>query len=216
MMPKTVLTYSSLAIACLVVIAVFITTTTYTQLAAAILLYPLLAYFALKAFPRKTRISPSRNPVTEVPPLVKSAETVEGNKRESVGISDIDKRVFLKLIGGAGVSLFLYSIFNKKAEGLFFKGLPASGTSGSVSLQDIAGNKIDPSQKKPLDGYSISDIENGIIAFYGFISKDSSWYIMRLDISTGAFRYTKDKSNFRANWSNRANLKYDYFDNVFR
>jgi hypothetical protein len=134
----------------------------------------------------------------------------------NIGISDIDKRVFLKLIGGAGISLFLFSIFNKRAEGLFFKSLPASGVSGAVSLEDIAGNKIDPAQKKPLDDYSISDIENGIITFYGFISKDSSWYIMRVDTNTGAFRYTKDKSNFRANWANRQNLKYDYLDNVFK
>ena len=144
----------------------------------------------------------------------KTGRQVEAAKRESVGISDIDKRAFLKLIGGTGLAFFLYSIFNKKAEGLFPGMAPAAP--GLTLLKDTAGNKIDPAQKKPLDDYSISDIENGTISFYGFISKDGAWYIMRLDTNTGAFRYTKDKSNFRANWTNRANLKYDFFDSIFK
>ena len=214
-MRKFLLTYCSFVFACTVVIAAFITATTYIQLAGAILLYPVLAFFAYKVLPYNWRHT--KPPLQEFSHLpAKPTEKVEATARESIGISDIDKRVFLKLIGGAGVSLFLFSIFNKKAEGLFFKNLPVPGTSGTTaSLQDIAGNKIDPAQKKPLDDYSISDIDNGVITFYGFINKNRSWYIMRVDTNTGAFRYTKDKSNFRANWSNRTNLKYEYFDDVF-
>ena len=218
-MRKFLLTYCSFVIACLVVVVAFMTATTYTQLAGAILLYPLLAYFTFKVLPIKQRqAEPTSQAVTVslAKPEQEAGDKKINNKTENIGISDIDKRVFLKLIGGAGISLFLFSIFNKRAEGLFFKGLPGSGSSGKVALEDIAGNKIDPAQKKPLDDYSISDIENGTISFYGFISKDSSWYIMRLDTSTGAFRYTKDKSNFRANWTNRANLKYDFFDSIFK
>ena len=197
---RKLLTCCSFVIASLAVIAAFMTATTYIQLAVAILLYPVLAFFAYKVFLHNW--SHTKPPLQELSPLpAKPTEIVEAAERGNVGIADIDKRVFLKLIGGAGLSFFLFSIFNKRAEGLF---------------PGPAGNKIDPVQKKPLDGYSISDIEYGTINYYGFVSEDSSWYIMRLDTSTSAFRYTKDKSNFRANWINRGNLKYDFFDSIFK
>lgn len=206
---QKILLSTSCVIAYLAVIAAFITATTYLQLTVAILLYPVLIFFACKVLPLRTKKQFSNNHEVE------ADEKVSVIQRDSVGISDIDKRAFLKLIGGAGITLFLFSIFNKRAQGLFFKSLPSNGASGSVSLQDPAGNKIDPAQKKPLDGYSISDIENNVITYYGFISKDRTWYIMRVDTTTGTFRYCKASSNYSANWNNRANLKFDFFDNVF-
>lgn len=206
-MYKILLTYCSFVIACLVVIAAFITATTYTQLAVAILLYPLLVFFAYKVLPSKTFKSPSKKPADTI-----QATVVKPNGKENIGISDIDKRVFLKLIGGAGLALFLFSIFNKKAEGLFFKSLPQPGT---VALEDIAGNKIDPAQNQPLDGYNISEIDDNIISFYGYTNKDSAWFVLRIDTDTGSFRYAKGDSNFPDNWNNRENLKYDYYNNVF-
>jgi len=216
-MLKLLLIYCSFVIACLVVVVAFMTATTYTQLVVAILLYPMFVYFALKVFPIKQRhAEPTSQAVTFslAKPEQEAGDKKINNKTENISISDIDKRAFLKLIGGTGLAFFLYSIFNKKAEGLFPGMAPAAP--GLTLLKDTAGNKIDPAQKKPLDDYSISDIENGTISFYGFISKDGAWYIMRLDTNTGAFRYTKDKSNFRANWTNRANLKYDFFDSIFK
>ena len=200
-MRKILLIYFSFVIACLVVIVAFITATTYTQLAVAILLYPVLVFFAFKTFPHKYWGYPSKKPVTEVLPPVKSEEFKEV-KRENVGISDIDKRVFLKLIGGAGLSLLLFSIFNKNAESLFSKSLPAS-------------NKIDPVQSQPTDGYRISEIDDNVISFYGFTNKDGAWFIMKGDTDTGSFRYARGNSNFPGNWTNRENLKYDYFNSVF-
>lgn len=217
-MRKILLTYCSFVIASLFVLVAFITVTTYTQLAVAILLYPILAFFAYKVLPIKQRHTVDQqhkqSHFSLAKPQQEAADIKITSKTANIGISDIDKRAFLKLIGGAGLTLFLFSIFNKKAEGLFFKTLPGPA-SGNIFLQDISGNKINPAQKKLLDDYSISDIENSTITFYGFIAKDGSWYIMRADTTTGAFRYTKDKSNFPGNWANRANLKYDYFDNVF-
>lgn len=215
-MTKTLLTYSSLMLACFVVIVAFITTTTYIQLAISILLYPILAFFAYKVLPIKQRYTEPTAQVATISlerPKQEARDTKINNNTKNVGIADIDKRVFLKLIGGAGITLFLFSIFNKKTEGLF----PGTTSGpGLTSLKDTAGNKIDPAQKKPLDGYSVSDIENGIIIFHGFISEDGSWYIMRVDTDTGTFRYAKNNSNYLANWTKRENLKYDYFDNVFR
>ena len=229
---RKILACCGLIIVSVVVVAAFITATSYTQLAVAIIIYPFLIYFVLKAFPRTTQMYyPSREPVVAAaPPSVKPAEIampagplrseasrqVEPAKSESmIGISDIDKRVFLKLIGGAGLSLFLFSIFNKKSEGLFFKNLPASGAQGRVSLEDIAGNKIDPAQSQPMDGYRISEIDDNLITFYGFTNKDGAWFIMKEDTDVGSFRYTKGDSNFPGSWPNREKLRYDYFNNVF-
>lgn len=212
-MHKILLTYFSFVIACTVVIVAFITATTYTQLAVAIALYPLLVYFTFKAFPRKRRMYLSKKPITEVQPPVKLAENVGAAKRENVDINDIDKRAFLKLIGGAGLSLFLFSIFNKKAEGLFFKSLPGPGR---VSLEDIAGNKIDPSQSHPTDGYRISEIDDNVIAYYGFTNKDGAWFVMREDTDTGSFRYARGDSSFPGSWTKRENLRYDYYSNTFK
>lgn len=214
---RKILTYCSFIIASLIVIAAFITSTTYTQLIVAVLLYPLLVCFTFKVFPHKNKSCLSNEPAATIqPPVVKSVEKVEVAKKENIGIADIDKRVFLKLIGGVGLSLFLFSLINKNAEGLFFKSLPVSGVSGEVSLKDIAGNKIDPAQNQPLDGYNISEIDDNIISFYGYTNKDNAWFVMRIDTDTGSCRYARGDSNFPDNWSNRENLKYDYFSSVFR
>ncbi len=214
---RKILIYFSFAAASLVVVMVFMTAATYGHLAVAVLLYFLLAYFAFRVFPRKNRKVPSEKPVIAIQPQVESAETFEPAKepakRENVGIADIDKRAFLKLVGGVGLSLFLFSIFNRKAEAVLFQGLPGSG---SVSLADITGNKINPAQSQPTDGYKVSEIDNDIITFYGFINKNGAWYIMSEDTDTGSFRYSRGDSNFSGNWANRKHLKYDYFNNVFQ
>lgn len=217
-MYRILLTNSSFIIASAVVIAVFITATTYTHLAVAILLYPLLVFLAYKVFQNKIRIPSSEKTEPQIHPLVKvmEKEKVEAVKTERVGIADIDKRMFLKIIGGAGILVFLYSIFSKKSENLFFKNIPgfASG-SGRFSIEGITGKKIDPAQNQPMDGYKISEIDSNIISYYGFINKDEAWYIMRVDTEKGSFRYSRGESNFSANWSNRENLKYGYFSNLF-
>ena len=216
-MYKILLTYFSFVVACVVVIVAFITATTYIQLAVAILLYPLLVFFTYRVFQRKTP-RPSKKPGTvmqESPDQpVTLFEKVKEVKIDHVGISDIDKRVFLKLIGSAGIFLFLFSLFNKKAEGLFFKNLPGS-VSGKISLENSTGNKIDPAESQPTDGYSISELDDNIISFYGFTNKDGAWYVLRVDTSTGSFRYCRGDNNFPDNWGSRENLNYDYYNNVF-
>jgi hypothetical protein len=224
---RKTLTYCSFMITSLVVTLVFVSATTYIQLAIAILLYLPLAYFAFKVFPRKTRgiIHPKESVIAAVQPQVKpaspdasqggSAEKVETAEKRTVGIADIDKRVFLKLIGGAGITLFLFSIFNKRSEGLFFKNIPAGGVSGRVALEDIAGNKIDPAQNQPTDGYRISEIDENFVTFYGFTNKSGAWFVMREETDTGSFRYARGDSDFPGNWTGRENLKYDYYSSIF-
>lgn len=218
-MIRKILAWSSFVIFSTIVVVTFITATTYVQLIAAILLYPLFAYFAFRAFPRKARMRPLVKPVTRAQSPMILAEKIEAEKIEiaknaNLKISDIDKRLFLKLIGSTGLILFFFSIFNKNA-GALFPGI-APGGSGLNLLNDTAGNKIDPAKSHPTDGYKISEVDDDVISFSGFVNKDNAWYIMRIDTETGSFRYAKGDSNFPGNWANRKNLRYDYYNNVFR
>lgn len=210
-----ILTWSSFVIVSLIVIVAFVTATTYIQLAVAIILYPALVYFSFKVFPRKTRSSPLKKPVTANEQQAQPAEKAQTGKREGISITDIDKRAFLKLIGGTGLILFFLSILNKNAGGLF-PGIAPAG-SGLTLLKDTAGNKIDPAQNQPLDGYRISEVDDSDISFsfYGFINKDGAWFIMKGDADTGSFRYAKGNSNFPNNWARRKDLNYDYFYKLF-
>jgi hypothetical protein len=127
-------------------------------------------------------------------------------------ITDINRRLFLKLIGGAGVSVFLMSIFTDKAHASFFGSMPVPG---AMTIKDSSGAAIDPAEKQPTDGYEISEIDDAASpAYYGFVHKTGAWYISRED-ETGSYRYTSGTNDFPSNWALRPTLTYDYFDNVF-
>src|SRR3990167_9057460 len=123
----------------------------------------------------------------------------------------ISSIIFFRLIGSAGVSVFLLSIFTGKAEAAFFGSNPGPGT---VGIKDSTGTLIDPSEKKPTDGYNISQIDDAIPSYYGYVNKDGAWYIIKED-ATGAYRYVKGTSSFSTNWTDRAVLTYDYFNSIF-
>lgn len=204
--------YSSFITVCVLIVIVFVTSKNYTQLAIASLLYPLLAYITLRFFPLKSRGVATNKPITIIQPVSKLKE--EGEKmKEKVEIVDFDKRAFLKLIGGAGVSFFIFSILAKKIETL----LPGRTTgSGVAVLKNATGSEINPAELQPTDGYKISETDNeGESSYYGFINKDGNWYVMKQDSGAGTFRYAKGKLNFPSNWISRENLKYDYFYKVF-
>jgi hypothetical protein len=125
---------------------------------------------------------------------------------------DIDRRLFLKLIGSAGLSVFLMSIFTKRAHAAFFGSLP--GTS-AIKIKDTAGNEIDPAQEHPTDAYEIAEIDDASApAYYGFVDATGAWYITR-EASDGSYRYAKGTSSFSTNWTGRAALSYGYYNDVF-
>lgn len=204
-MKKKILIFGSFIAASMLVAVTFVTSTTYTQLAIATLLYPPLVYFAFKCFPHKSYKTYINKPVIAIQPVTKS-------KKENVETVDIDKRAFLKLIGAAGFSFFIFSIFAKRAESLLFG---KAAESGIAVLEDTTGNKINPAERQPTDGYIISEVDNGEFTFYGFVNKNGGWYIMKENPDTGSFRYTKGESNFPGGWNDRKLLNYDYFHNVF-
>lgn len=132
---------------------------------------------------------------------------------EPAGVSEPQKRAFLKLMGGAGIGLLVHLLVNPRQAGAaFFGSVPGPGT---VAVKDSSNNKIDPAIKSPTDAYGITEIDDsGSPSYYGFVNKDGAWYITQED-SSGSYRYAKGNSNFSSNWSNRASLSYSYFDDVF-
>lgn len=123
---------------------------------------------------------------------------------------DSDKRAFLKMVGATGISLLLYTLFQKKG--------PISlmnAQSGPTPLTDSTGKPINPREKLPTDGYHIAQMDNGLISYYGFTNNEGGWYIIKEDSETGAFRYAKGDADFAVAWEKREEQGYDYFNNVF-
>ena len=211
-MPSLLLIQSGFVIASLAVIGIFVTSTTYIQLGMAILLYPIVIFLAFKAFPRKASTHIFKKPVAEAQPqVIDLGEKVQPqvtSKIDGIGISDINKRTFLKIIGASGLSFFLLSIFSRKIETALF---------GQNSLQTQAPpqSNIPSPTASPTEGYSISEVDDNVVSYYGFINKTSAWFIMQGDTDTGSFRYVRGKSSFPDNWKKRQSFEYDYFSQTF-
>lgn len=205
--------YLTFIIAFFFVIATFITATNFTQLALASLLYPVLMFTAYKMYTRKPGSVSGKVIVDE-----ETTQTQNGAKKpaERIVISDVDKRVFLKLIGSAGAFLFLFSLFNKKAENMFYKSLPEQGRSFFDKKEaSRAGTGTATATTQPTEEYGISEIDNGETSYYGYTKLGGAWYIMKVDSDSNSFRYIKGDKNFPNSWKSRDKLKYDYFGNVF-
>lgn len=203
--------YVGFAVASMVETAMFTTTTTYSQYAIAAILYLPLVYVFFKLFPRKPH---QKSSITQLMPKSDTTKPpiTEDHIAKGIDILDIDKRVFLKLVGAMGLSFFISSLFFKRAGNTI---LGKAEEPGQTSLQDAAGNVINPAQHNPTDNYKISEVDYGTDTYYGFMDQGEGWFIMKEDLNAGTYRYIKGGSNFYENWSNRENLKYDYFNRVF-
>ena len=160
--------------------------------------------------PIRTTTNPEHAPLD---PRIAPEEAI-ATLQEETGPSriDVDRRLFLKLIGSAGFSVFMMSIFTSKAHASFFGSLPGSS---AIQIKDSSGTKIDPSQEHATDGYEVSEIDDASApAYYGFMNASGAWYITR-EASDGSYRYAKGSSSFSTNWTGRAALSYDYYNNVF-
>lgn len=198
---------------------------TFVHAIPGIIFTPLPLFFLLQLI---TSPSPQRNqaanpltPTTKQTPKSNAkslANVTKVNPEEGENITDADRRAFIRLIGSAGAAIFMMALFTKRAEAAFFGSVPGPGT---LALKDSAGNKIDPAEKHPTDGYKITqldDTSSATYAYYGFINKSGAWYIQRETLSGGSagqYLYSKGASSFSTNWTNRASLTYDYFDVIF-
>jgi hypothetical protein len=140
-------------------------------------------------------------------PITETGEVVS-----TKDVHDINRRLFLKLVGSAGLTTLVFALFKRDAQAAFFGSVPGPGT---VALKNTAGEKIDPAEKGPTDGYEISQVDDLNPPFYyGFVNKEGAWYIAR-ESANGNFRYIKGNDDFATSWSTRTSLLYDYFNNVF-
>lgn len=209
-MPWNFIKYLGFILACSVVVFIFVTASTFIQLAAGIVVYPLMVILGYKLFSNRM-LTYTPKSVAVQKPIDKPTEKVEA-QGANIKVADIDKRLFLKLIGGTGLTLFLVSLFGKKTEDIFFKTFP---TQDKISITDSEGKKITPAQNQLLDGYRIAEIEGDIVSFYGFVNKNGDWYVLRVDTVAGSFRYAKGNKDFPLAWQNRETLEYGYFNDIF-
>lgn len=199
-----IIIYATFGMLCLLVLWGFMNATSYFELALAAVFYFVVSYLSFKIIFRDG----AQQPVVEL--VDSGSQTVVQRNRahvlERTVTTDIEKRAFLKLIGGVGISFFLVSLVNRRFAGL----IPGASTFSAATPAPTST----PAQN-PLVGYKISEVADGVIAYYGFTGNDGGWYIMREDTNTGSFRYAKGASDYTGNWANRESLKYDYFNNVF-
>jgi len=199
---KKIIIYIGLIISSLVIIGMFVTATSYLQLGVAIICYPLFVYFIFKSFLHK--IPKVNYQKTLVPP-----QNQVKMSKSSGGITDTKKRDFLKIIGTAGISFFLFSLFSRKKEIPFIGQL----TGGRMPVAPSSGG--DKNDTRPTDDYQITEIDEGEVAYYGFTDMGGAWFIMKENSDTGSFRYYQGDKGFSQNWNNREKLKYDYFYKTF-
>lgn len=221
------------------IITIFLLTSTLflmksiRELFLGLLVLPLPVYFLLETFWFSSRPRPLRPtlrkrtiPVKKKTPVPLDGELIteeqyrrdrpkdlEATAEDLPGVSDVDRRQFLKLLGGGSVGMIALLMLNPhKASAAFFGSVPGPGT---VGLKNSSGTLIDPKEKSPTDGYTIAEVDDsGVDSYYGFTNKDGAWYISK-EGSDGSYRYFKGNTGFAANWDNKENLSYNYFDNIF-
>src|SRR3989344_3301231 len=194
---KKILIYYCFVLTSIMTIAGFVGATTYAHVISAILFFPLTLYFLKNVMPRKKRalILHQVEPEDIILPGQKvSKKKIDAPKPLKLQRSfDVDRRMFVKLIGSAGISIFFLSFFTPKAHGAFFGSVPGPGT---VALKDTTGAQIDPAIKHPTDGYKIARMDDSSPAYYGFLNKDGAWFIMK-EGTDGTYQYAKGASSFQ-------------------
>ena len=217
---RTLSLYYSFILINIMTIAGLVSAKTAPQYASVFLFLPITVYFWIQVLPKRNKKLPIQDGLLQIIPGTEISQEKPTELRkiedkyppEKFGKNfDFDRRMFLKLIGSAGISVFMLALFTKKSHAAFFGSVPGPGT---VALKDSTGAQIDPAIKHPTDGYKINQLDDSSPAYYGFTEKGGAWFIMKED-SSGNYRYTKGSSGFSTNWTNRASLTYDYYDVVF-
>lgn len=222
----TILLYSFF-VTTLLGITTFSTASSTQEYIFASLFLPLPIYFLSRILTLQVRnarlknLKKAQTVQTSPKSLIHKEIAIEGEVVHNPTIKDIDKRLFLKLIGSGGITLFLMSIFTKKTHAAFFGSVPGPGT---VAIKDSTGTPIDPAEKQPTDGFEIAqldDTSSSEYAWYGFVNKNGGWYIMQEDLTgsdAGTYLYATGSSSFSTNWAERSSpISYTFntFDNTF-
>lgn len=200
-----------------ILLAILATTLTNAKSLAQFLLplflVPLVIYLSRDIKRKSTRKNANNTVFASDMAKTKAEPALVGEVLPTPGVSDDNRRIFLKLVGSTGLSLIFMAVLGKKsAQAAFFGSVPGPG---AVSIKDSAGNAIDPAEKQSTDGYEISEVDDsGATSYYGFVDKTGAWYITKED-ATGGYRYSKGASDFATGWAGRTGLTYGYFDAIF-
>ncbi len=212
----SVLSLVTFAAAFFAVSGIFITTKSYPQLILGSGLYAILVFLGYRMLHLYNSgwsvQSASHNAnLASIPSVVTEPKTEslpDDEKKTEVTVTDIDKRAFLKIVGATGLSFFLMSLFGRKVEGMLLGNMDKTqATDDVIKTQQLP--------LSPTEGYTIAEIDDGLVAYYGFMGQKGAWFIIRQDSNDGSFRYAKGDTEFPVSWEDRANLKYDYYANVF-
>lgn len=219
-MKKPILIYNLLIVGVVMVIGI-LNAQESTQAIFSILFIPVAFYFLrqLMLSFRQPATSPSNVNLAPIKPRsitstgkMADGEVLDPEVLSDKQVSDINRRLFLKLIGSAGLATFTFALFTKKSQAAFFGSIPGPGT---VAIKDSDDNVIDPAEKQPTDGYEITDVEDDTLpAYYGFVDKDENWYIAR-EGTNGDYRYVSGSTDYATNWTNRASQSYNLFSDEF-
>lgn len=92
------------------------------------------------------------------------------------------------------------------------EGKPYRAGGGTTVMSGGGGSGSDD----PLEKFKISDIDDASNPkYYGFIDRDGHWYILKEDTTAKTYRYAAGPIDYSTNWTGRAALTYDLFNNVF-
>lgn len=222
---KKILIFYNLVITGGLTLTSFTTSSTTQQALYSLAFLPLATYFLLKLLERSpipshnqtsTALTPSSflAPRNKRRPSPSDQQAINPEVLSGRQVRDIDRRLFLKLIGSAGLTTFIFSLFTDRTHAAFFGSVPGPGT---VAIKDSSGNQIDPAEKQPTDGYEITELneDDATYNYYGFVHKTGAWYVARETKASGSYRYSAGASSFSTNWTGRAGLTYEYFDDTF-
>lgn len=226
-MMKKLFIYYNFIIVTLLSVFGFMSAESMTQVMIAVLFYPVAVYFALIILPRRNRAL--KLPLMKAHHKSIKLKKVKNKKQEEVQEDlepvtltklseqegfDLDRRAFVKLIGSAGISVFLLSLFTKKAQAAFFGSVPGPGV---VALKDSQGTTIDPAKHHPTDGYRIYKLDDSATtAYYGFKDKDGNWFILEDNSGTYMYAVGSSTDDFDTAWGiKNTTLTYYLYEDVF-
>lgn len=200
------LTFYCLAVTCTLVVAGFMASRSASDMVSAIVFAPLAVFFLVSIWPHA-------NPVN-LQSSDKRHYTPPTTNPKFNGKFDENRRDFLKMIGTAGISIFLYNLIFRRDANPLFGSFGSTNSANPLALKNAQGEVINPAESSPTQGYYISQIDDGDTSYFGFINSLGQWYVMRQDIDN-SYRYSRGDKDFSSNWANRTQLSYDSFDNVF-
>ena len=99
---------------------------------------------------------------------------------------------------------------DSKAEAQRVLNVDENGAKFTPATEETLQSMADPLAKYKDAGMDVASNP----MYFGYIALDGSWYIKKLDTTSGT-TYVKGDVDYETNWINRASLTYELFNEVF-